>query len=269
MVGKNYKLFPKCRSAIHAALSHYNLRPDDVVSVFTTSGNTYISGCVTKAIEKTCKWSMKIEDNTKVIFVNHEFGYPYQNIEKLEKYGLPVIEDAAHAFFTKDENIGKVGDFVVYSLPKAFPMQLGGVLTSPKGLDCNIGEQTSKEVENYIESNYSASSKNMLNTVQKRIENYLYLKQKLELLGITPYFCESKISANAVVPSVFLFRWHDYIDYPKLKSFMQSNGVESSVFYGKNAFYIPCNDSLSKRELDYMIVLLEYFYLENYENNKR
>ena len=70
MVGKNYKLFPKCRSAIHAALSHYDLQPDDMVSVFTTSGNTYISGCVTKAIEKTCKWSMKIEDNTKVIVLD-------------------------------------------------------------------------------------------------------------------------------------------------------------------------------------------------------
>lgn len=266
MVGKNYKLFPKCRSAIHAALSHYNLQPDDVVSIFTTSGNTYISGCVTKTIEKTCKWSMKIEDSTKLIFVNHEFGYPYQNIDELEKYRLPIIEDAAHAFFTKDENIGKVGDFVVYSLPKAFPMQLGGVLASPKGFDCNIGESVSKRMENYIEVNYSNASKKLLNTVQKRIDNYLYLKEKLEPLGITPYFSESKISVITIVPSVFLFKWYDFIDYPKLKIFMQSNGVESSVFYGKNAFYIPCHDCLSQKELDYMIALLEWFYLENYEN---
>lgn len=191
-VGRDYKLFPKCRSAIHAAISYYTLQPDDMVSIFTTSGNTYISSCVTKIIEKTCKWSMQIEEKTKVIFVNHEFGYPYQNIEELKKYKLPIIEDAAHAFFTKDENIGKVGDFVVYSLPKAFPMQLGGILTSPKGFDCNIGETASKAVENYIKVNFSNASKRMLNTVKKRIGNYFYLKEKLDSLGIEPYFFDSK-----------------------------------------------------------------------------
>lgn len=267
MLGKNCKIFPKCRSAIGAALSYYDLKPDDVVSIFTTSGNSYISSCVTKEIEKKCKWSMKIEDKTKLLFVNHEFGYPFQNIDRLKEYGLPVIEDAAHAFFTKDENIGKVGEFVVYSLPKAFPIQVGGILMSPKGCDCNIGESVNHETVSYIESHCRTFEKNISLSVQKRISNYEYLKNNLESLGIAPFFSDFEVSEHAVVPSVFLFSWHDYIDYSKLKAFMQENGVECSVFYGKNAFYIPCNDSLNKRELDYMITLLEYFYRENYENN--
>ena len=45
------------RKAINIALSYYNLKKDDVVSILTTSGNFYISGCVTKEIEKFCKWS--------------------------------------------------------------------------------------------------------------------------------------------------------------------------------------------------------------------
>lgn len=260
------KLYLKCRLAINAALSYYNLKPDDVVSIFTTSGNSYISSCVTKEIEKICKWSMRIEAETKVVFVNHEFGYPYRNMESLTKYGFPIIEDAAHAFFTKDENIGKVGDFVVYSLPKAFPMQLGGVLLSPKGLELRDDKELPSDIAAYIETKYFIASDNISEVIRKRVKNYSYLKDKLESLGIEPYFSEYEISAEKVVPSVFLFRWYDFIDYPKLKNYMQSNGVESSVFYGENAFYIPCNDRLCKNELDYMIALLEYFFIENYEN---
>lgn len=60
----------------------------------------------------------------------------------------------------------------------------------------------------------------------------------------------------------FLFRWHNDIPYQKLKEYMQGNGVESSVFYGTNAFYVPCNYNLTTVELDYIIELLRYFYVE-------
>lgn len=259
-------LYPKCRFAINAALSYYNLKPDDVVSIFTTSGNSYISSCVTKEIEKNCRWSMRIESETKVILVNHEFGYPYRNIESLAKYGFPIIEDAAHAFFTKDENIGKIGDFVVYSLPKVFPMQLGGILFSPKGLNVIDDKEMPPDLAAYIATKYFIASNNVSEIIRKQVGNYSYLKDKLGLLGITPFFSEYEISFEKVVPSVFLFKWYDFIDYPKLKDYMQSNGVESSVFYGENAFFIPCNGFLGENELDYMIALLEYFFIENYEN---
>ena len=52
------------------------------------------------------------------------------------------------------------------------------------------------------------------------------------------------------------------IDYPTLKELMQRNGVESSVFYGKNAFFVPVHQNLTKEDLDYMIKLLNY-YSEN------
>jgi dTDP-4-amino-4,6-dideoxygalactose transaminase len=120
------------RLAIQKSLQHYNLQPNDVVTILTTSNNFYISGCVTAEIEKFCKWNREISDKTKLIFVNHEFGVPYENLEELKKYKLPIIEDCAHSFFSEDDKseIGKVGDFAIYSFPKIFPIQIGGLLVS-------------------------------------------------------------------------------------------------------------------------------------------
>lgn len=91
--------------------------------------------------------------------------------------------------------------------------------------------------------------------IEKRLWNYNYLKEQLMPIGISPFFDLEE----GVVPGVFLFSWRDDIDYPKLKEFMQRNGVESSVFYGKNAYFIPMHHNLAKNELDYMIDLLRYY----------
>lgn len=61
------------REAIGKALEILKLNENDIVTIFTTTNSFYISGCVTKEIEKYCKWSREIEKNTKVLLVNHEF----------------------------------------------------------------------------------------------------------------------------------------------------------------------------------------------------
>lgn len=48
---------------------------------------------MTKTIEKICKWNRKLTSETKVILVNHEFGFPYKNIEEIVQLGIPIIED--------------------------------------------------------------------------------------------------------------------------------------------------------------------------------
>lgn len=127
---KHVSIHAKARYAITAALENLHLLKEDLVTILTTSGNYYVSGCVTRAIEQICRWNREICAETKALFVIHEFGYPFKGLSGLKKYGLPIIEDCAYAFFTKNDEIGKVGDYVIYSLPKAFNMQLGGVMLS-------------------------------------------------------------------------------------------------------------------------------------------
>ena len=104
------------KEAIKIVINQLNLNKEDCISIFTTSENFYISSCVTNEIEKICSWSRKIEKNTKAIFINHEFGFYYPNIENLKKYNLPIIEDFAHSFFTNENKIIE-GDFAIYSFP--------------------------------------------------------------------------------------------------------------------------------------------------------
>lgn len=252
-----YYILPKGRSAIAAALLQYDLQADDVVTILTTSGNFYISGCVTREIEKVCQWNRELTDKTKLIFVNHEFGYPYQGVSELRKYGLPIIEDCAHAFYTQDDEMGTVGDYVIYSLPKALPMQIGAILVANTTVNKDI--HVDATIASYVIERLCSNKGSIIRNRNQRLQNYTKLCDLLRPLGIEPYF---KL-IDGVVPGVLLFRWHETIDYPRLKAFMQENGVESSVFYGQNAFYIPCHQNLTEAEMTYMRNLLKYFDEKN------
>lgn len=241
----------KCREALFVALQDLHLQCDDIVTILTTSGNFYVSGCVTKTIETICRWNREISEKTKAVLVIHEFGYAYQGMAELRKYGLPIIEDCAHSYFTTDAHIGEIGDYVIYSLPKAFDMQMGAIMYSR----LEIKDTVSKEYKEYIIQKLSEGEYKREKWITKRRNNYDYLSDSLSSIGIIPFFEMNE----KTVPGVFLFKWRDDIDYPDLKEFMQRNGVESSVFYGQKAFFIPVHQNLTKAELDYMINLLTYY----------
>jgi len=258
-IEKKYIYTSSGRSALNKALSSFNLNKEDNVTIFTTSGNFYISGCVTKEIEKFCKWTRKIEKNTKAILVNHEFGFPYEMLSELTKYNLPIIEDCAHSFISQnhEKNVGKIGDYIIYSLPKFFPLQFGGLLVSK--VENKISSDLSEEEEKYIKNVLSYNIGNLEEIILKRIKNYRYLEEKLGKFRFTPRF---ELCEDIHCPGVYLFNVNQELNLNKLKTFIQSHGVESSVFYKEDTFFIPVHQKLEFDDLDYFITLIEYF-LEN------
>lgn len=254
--GKKYVYTSSGRTALNQALSLLNLKHDDIVTIFTTSGNFYISGCVTGEIEKFCRWTRTIEKNTKAIIVNHEFGFPYEELSELTKYKLPIIEDCAHSFASQnhENSVGKVGDYIIYSLPKIFPLQFGGLLAS--NVDNDISKDISEEEENYIRNVLSNNIINLEKIVSKRIENYQYLEQRLGKFGFTSRF---ELCEDIHCPGVYLFNTCQKLDLNSLKNFIQSHGVECSVFYKEDAFFIPVHQKLETDDLDYFITLISYF----------
>jgi len=255
---KNFAYFENGRNAIFKALEYYQLRKDDTVTILTSSNNFYISGCVTSEIEKICKWSRKIVDSTKVIFVNHEFGIPYENVEDLKKYKLPIIEDCAHTFFSVDKNasIGTVGDFVIYSFPKVFSIQIGGLLVSNLETTLSKNSFIDKDKLDYIKKVLSHYIKDEKSITEKRRGNYQKIRKELESLGFTERF-ELK---EGVVPGVFMFKVNnDEIKLDALKSYVQAHGIQCSVFYGERAFFIPVHQNLSEDNLAYFKVIIESF----------
>lgn len=246
------------RTAINIALSQYNLKKDDIVTILTTSGNFYISSCVTHEIEKFCKWSREILPGTKVLFVNHEFGYPYPGMKKLKLLNLPIIEDCAGSFFSedKDDTIGKTGDFVIYSFPKMFPIQIGGLLVSGfDNKDSNTGKLESGMIR-YIKNVLSEHIQDRDHIIRQRITNYTTLRKMFETLGLPERF----ELVEGIVPGIFMFRTGThYIDLPELKQHFWAHGIQSSVFYGENSYFIPVHQALSACDLEYFYEVMKAF----------
>nr|WP_321409428.1 DegT/DnrJ/EryC1/StrS family aminotransferase [uncultured Carboxylicivirga sp.] len=242
------------REAIRIALEQLELNKNDVVTILTTTGNFYISGCVTKEIEKFCQWSREILPETKVFFINHEFGYAFEDIEKLKNTGIPIIEDCASSFFTKGNNIGTIGDYIIYSFPKMFPIQIGGLLIN--NTTSNIQHSIDKSKLNYIKSVLSKCIDKEDKIVAKRWKNYHYLRTEFSKLGIKERF--EKIEGN--VPSVFMFKTTgSKLNLPHLKEHFYNHGIQCSVFYGEEAFFLPVHQRLGKEDLDYFISVFKLF----------
>jgi hypothetical protein len=246
------------REAINIALSNFKLQKDDIVTIHTTSDNFYISGCVTREIEKFCKWSRKIESNTKLFFVNHEFGYPYKNLLTLRATGLPIIEDCAHSFFSHDEDntTGTIGNYVIYSFPKMFPIQIGGLLVNNTNQNLKGTVTLNKTEKRYIRNVLSYYIHHNSEMIEKRMKNYNTLSKRFSELGFAERFTLSK----GIVPGVFMFcKGYCHIDLPELKKFYYAHGIHCSVFYGEEAFYIPIHQALNELDLEYFFKVMKAF----------
>ena len=246
------------REAIKIALENYNLDSDDMVTILTTSENLYISSCVTNTIEKFCRWNRGITPETKIVFVNHEFGYPHPNMEKLVATGLPIIEDCCTTFFSQDRNekVGKYGDYTVYSFPKFFPIQIGGLLVSNKKKLEIVENALNDETSLYIEKVVSYYLKNTAEILHRRNQNFSYASSLFVKYG----FAERFEKEDLIVPSVLLLNNNGVVkDLSSLKVFLGKCGIQSSVFYGEDAFFIPTYQSLESSDYDYFFNCIQEF----------
>ncbi|BCZ47089.1 aminotransferase DegT [Clostridium gelidum] len=243
------------RKAINLALSKLNLNCKDNIAIITTSNNFYVSGCVTKEIEKICKWKRQIEPNTKAIFVIHEFGFPYEKLTKLKEYNIPIIEDCAYAFNSNnsEESVGMVGDFVIYSFPKFFPIQIGGLLVHKNNY--NIESKIDEIEKEYIQKVLSYYVEDIDNWSLQRVKNYQYLEKKFSQINLEYRF---KLKKN-YIPGVFMFKVDNKIEPNNLKKFIWNHGIQCSVFYKENTMFIPIHNRLNTDELDYFYEVIKYY----------
>lgn len=260
----NYLYTYNGRQAINIALGQFDLKPDDIVTILTTSGNYYISSCVTIEIERYCKWSREIGPATKVLFVNHEFGYPYPEMKHLRGLNLPVIEDCAGSFFSsdKEDTIGKIGDFVIYSFPKMFPIQVGGVLVARNKTGAIQVADQHPGIVRYVKNVLSKYIKEKDSIIRQRIANYMTLRSMFDTLDLPERF----VLAPGNVPGVFMFKTGNYkIDLPMLKKHFWEHGIQSSVFYGEEAYFIPVHQGLTAHDLDYFYEVMKAFLKMNFQ----
>ncbi len=246
------------RHALELVLRDIGVQRGDNVAIYTTTGNCYISGCVTQTIESRADWIREgIDGNTRAILVNHEFGYPFdiERLRALRRFGLPIIEDCAYSMGCHYENgvrVGSFGDYAIFSLPKYLPAQVGGFALSAEPL---LSVAMSNNDRRYVEAVLATYYPELESIAKNRCENHLALAERLQDLGIRPLL---KLNQGAV-PGVFLFRYEGSLDYPALKEYLWAMGVQCSVFYGKEAFFLPCHQASSRAYMDMIHALLKAF----------
>ena len=248
------------REALQLALEALDLQKEDTVTIFTSSNNFYISSCVTNEISRCCNWSRENADSASAVLINHEFGYPDPKLAAVASGNTPLIEDCCTTFFTHTESdqLGKTGDFSIYSFPKFFPMQLGGLLiTNTNRFEAGASSITSEEYQ-YVMRGLAYGIAQSDQWLLQRARVWEALKINFSELGFIPRFPET----TGVVPSVFLFRTADgnrKIDYPALKAYYTKHGVQCSVFYGEEAFFLPAHQFLSETDVQYFAAIMESF----------
>ena len=96
----------------------------------------------------------KITPDVKSILVPHIYGLPNDILEiksLAKKHNLKIIEDCAHAFGAKHQEIytGNFGDAALFSFYKIFPCFRGGMLVCPKDWEINL-EKTKFSFRDFI-----------------------------------------------------------------------------------------------------------------------
>lgn len=242
---------------VYENTKEYNGNENGNTIIKTTSNNFYISGCVTKTIELYQNWTRNKDANSDYQLFNHEFGYADNSIVDYDSDKI-VIEDCAYSFNSRLHNnklCGTMSNYSIFSLSKFFPIQIGGFLLS----ETPVHYYMEKEIEQYISNVVGYYFDEIENWSLKRRDIFHYYCSVFSDLGIKPFF---RLTENSV-PGVFLFTAPKEIDLSSLKRYYWARGVQCSVFYGEQAFYLPLNQFTEKAHVDYFALILKSF-IKNY-----
>tara|TARA_B100000579_G_C22843350_1_gene862893 strand:- start:2244 stop:3146 length:903 start_codon:yes stop_codon:yes gene_type:complete len=229
------------REALYLALENCQLGKDDCVTILSVTNSQYISSCVTDTVQLFCKWNRDITNQTKAIIVIHEFGKQFKNFEEIKSLNLPIIEDFAYSFSSYNRTAEKfIGDYLVFSLSKFFPVQFGGLLLSKTNL--------SKKNNEFVRSLFLHYVTQEAEIFNARKRTYQQMLDCFSEVSIDPFFTFE----DNECPGVFMFKISEKLDtLEKLKKDLHFRGIECSVFYGNPAFFIPCNQNLEFEDIMY------------------
>lgn len=259
-----YNYFPRGKHAIFAVLKHLKLEPTDEIFVTTTTGSPYLSIGVSTTIEAVCRWSRTMTPNTKAIFMIHEFGFVHPKAREIQamakEKGISLIEDCAYAWNSGDA--GTYGDYVIYSFPKFFPVQYGGLLVGTHFTDEEIwGELKCLDVFKIalIKSQLSSYVHAETQIAQKRIENYTALEVLFAESGFESFF----VRHEREVPAVYMLKVENEERMKAIAERVRSFGIECGAYYHNNAIFLPIHQNLSRPHLEYMYGAVRSMYRHN------
>ncbi|MFA5088881.1 MAG: DegT/DnrJ/EryC1/StrS family aminotransferase [Candidatus Omnitrophota bacterium] len=242
------------RTALLACLKHLGLTAKEEVLIIKTTDGPYISSCVTKTIEQVCLWSRQLSEQTRLVLVIHEFGFPcgFDKIKPFARKGLPILEDCAYALGSRmgKAPVGNFGDFAIYSLPKYYPVPFGGLLASKTKIRSEgLALRVAPGDQDLLSLTIDSAQKETQRWNQERREHWKFFARHLPAGKFKPYFDLGK----NIVPGVFLTTVPADFKGEDIKRRLNQAGVESTQYYHQGGFYFPVHQFLTDYEKEYIL----------------
>lgn len=258
--------FPRASYGLYAILKSHNIQPEQDVTIVKTFGDSdYISSCITKQIERVCKWHLYKEGEqiTNVLLVVHEFGVPTalteSNLQDI-KNAYPntiVIEDCAW----RDTRVLPSADFAIFSLPKTFDMPFGayveGLELSDQYIWNNIGTL------DVVKRSYCRSSKHFDMETDIRVARWYQYYELMQRTGMRGWINDSLhllIATKDWTPTVIFHELKSEEQCKELQARLTEFGIESGIYYPKNVVYLPIHQSLTEENVEYMFAVVAGFF---------
>lgn len=240
------------RAAIRLALEAISPAASDEILILTSSGNAYVSGCVTQEIERLCKVTRQPSDRTVAYFLIHEFGRSFNWPAHIPcDPGLPVIEDRAYGLGLPFVPLpsGRLADYVVYSLTKAFPLPAGGLLVTEPGRH-PPGDPTDLDIasRNFLMAQLARCLPSLAQAVEQRRRHHALYARTFRESGVEPLFG----LAPQDIPHAFLFCLPDEDIGRQLKSFLAARNIESSPYWGAGGYFLPNHQGMTEDAVRYV-----------------
>ena len=241
--GRPCAVTPSGRAALAVILRYLRLRPDDEVWITTTTGASglAVTPCVTATIARSCRFADHPGPRTAAALVIHDWGLPHPDLADVGDYcrrhGLPLIEDAAHAFAGRDASgrrLGTIGDFALFSLPKFFPIAHGGLVAGlpPHALPEDGRDPEARQaLAGWLPYQDAIAS--------ARCQTWMALDGRMQELGLGG----ALPLPPGAVPSLYLLRTP--LPFATLAR-LRAAGIESGPDDHRGFIFLPCHQQVGK-----------------------
>jgi hypothetical protein len=237
------------RKGIDLILRQCEVTLADEVWIVTTFDKPNVSSCVTSTVFNRCKPSRVSSANTRAVYVIHEFGVPHPQIAALrafcDRMGIPLIEDCAHTVDSRWPDgslVGSFGDYVLYSLPKIFPVASGGVVFGLR--DAPIDREDARTIAGLHQQlpglwsrlpSFSERRRALLKGAVARLQPQLEVVTEVSQ-NVTPWYLPLRFARPAAA-------MRD----------LGARNIECGLWHGSDIVVLPLHQFLTDEEMDRIV----------------
>lgn len=264
-LGDNSTFFPRGAYALEAALRLAGVGEGDYVSIVKTFGSQYISGCVTKTIEKLgASWVLRgrHEHLPKAIIAIHEFGIPvFQEQDETmlieaAREGVTIIEDNAW----NGRTVFAFSTYTILSMTKMYDVNYGGILFGASIDDETLwswGLLDTVKRDRYLRENGLGMH------ALRRADNWRLYNQLVIADGMTPDDCydyAAAIDDGRWIPTVYLQKFESNAVADAIVARLEDFGIQAGRYWGEPIVFLPIHQSMTTAEVEYMFAVVRGYF---------